>query len=72
MRDSRLARLFCLGREATSMKPPGTALRSGRPGGITNVSNVYEMRVELPVDSRSLEREMAIRRADRADRVDSA
>jgi len=38
------------GREATSLKPPGTALLPGRKDGITNVSSVCEMGAELRVD----------------------
>jgi hypothetical protein len=64
--QGRLACLFCLGRDTTSTKPPGTVLLPGRPGRITNPSSVYEMRAELHVDTSSLECEVAVRRADRA------
>ena len=48
------------------MKPPGTVLLPGRPDRITNPSGVYEMRTELHVDTSSLEREGAVRRAELA------
>lgn len=69
MRDSRPDCLFCLGREAISMKPPGTRPRPGRPDGITNASGVYEMRAELPVHTRSSERETALWRTNRTNRA---